>query len=231
MANKNSSNSKNLTRRDFVKNLAVGSGALVLLGNYKILFSSTNDEGIIKAIVVDFNKCTGCRICETVCSAFNFRQTINGESLQGLGNPFLSNIRVQHYNPDVDIPSVCAMCPDYPCIEACPVPADPKTGRKALYRDEKTLAIKNDIDRCIGCGKCAEACKTKSVGVIILNPETNKPEHICNLCDGDPQCVKYCPFDALSYLEVDTKREFYRMSPDTIAEELKERFYNIKEWK
>ena len=229
MANTNSSNSKNITRRDFVKNLAVGSSALALLGDFRILYSSTDDQGIIKAIVVDFNKCTGCRTCETVCSAFNFKQNIKGESLPSLGNPFLSNIQVQHYNPDVDIPVVCAMCPDAPCIEACPVPADPKTGRKALYRDEKTSAIKNDIERCIGCGKCAEACKTKSVGVIVPNPENNKPEQMCTLCGGDPQCVKYCPFDALSYVEVDTKREFYGMAPDTIAKKLNNRFYNIQE--
>ena len=179
-------------------------------------------------IVVDYSKCTGCRTCETVCSAFNRKKQVDGQLVRGLGNPFYSNIRVHSYNPDVDIPNICQMCPDNPCIEACPVSPDPKTGRKALYRDEKTFAIKNDPARCTACGKCAEACKTKRAGVIILNPQTNKPERMCNLCGGDPQCVKNCPYDALSYVKVDSNREFFAMSPEKIAKELTERWYYSK---
>lgn len=229
MANNKSTNSKELTRRDFIKNLAAAGGAVALFSNIGFLYCGTDDKGVIKAIIVDYNKCAGCRTCEAVCSAFNHKQIVNGESLPGLGNPFLSNIRINHYNPDVDIPVVCAMCPDAPCIEACPVPVDPETERKALYKDEKTFVIKNDIERCIGCGKCANACETLRAGVIIPNPETNKPERICNLCNGDPQCVKSCPFEALSYIEVDTKKELYGMSADNIAKELNKRFYGIGE--
>ena len=229
MTNTNSANSKDLTRRDFIKNLAVGSGTIALFSNFGLLHFNADDKGIIRAIVVDYNKCTGCRTCETVCSAFNHKQIVKGETLMGLGNPFLSNIKIHHYNPDVDVAAVCAMCPDAPCIEACPVPEDPETGRKALYREKNTFVIKNDTARCIGCGSCANACKTQRVGIIKPNPETNKPEHICTLCNGNPQCVTYCPFDALSYVEVDSKREFYGIAPGIIAGELSKRFYNIQE--
>jgi Fe-S-cluster-containing hydrogenase component 2 len=151
---------------------------------------------------------------------------VNGDTVNGLGNPYYSNIRVYNYNPDLDLPAVCAMCPDNPCVEACPIDPDPATGRKALYRDEQTLTVKNDLERCIGCGSCAAACR---VGVIIPNRKSNKPERMCTLCDGDPQCVKYCPFEALSHVDVSVQREFYGMKPDQIAEELITRWYRGSE--
>jgi Fe-S-cluster-containing hydrogenase component 2 len=211
------------SRRNFLK-AAFGGGAMVLLGQFGCIAVGqrpTREKDALTMIVVDYSKCTGCRTCETVCSAFNHQQTVNGETLNGLGNPDLANIRVYGYNPDVDVPAVCAMCPDSPCIEACPVDPDPKTGWKALYREEENLTIKSDPERCIACGSCAVACR---VGVIIPNVETNKPEHMCTLCDGDPQCVKYCPFGALSQVKVDTSQKFYAMKPEQTAEIL------IHEW-
>ena len=94
--------------------------------------------------------------------------------------------------------------------------------------DTATLAIKNDPNRCTGCGSCAEACSARSVGVIVPNLETNKPERMCTLCGGDPQCVKYCPYGALSLVEVNPDGEFYRMPPDIIAKELTKRWYTIQ---
>lgn len=214
-----------LTRRDFIKKTVLGGGALFLSGNFGILRVAegvTDENSFYYMIVVDYTKCTGCRTCEAVCSAYNNKQSVKGEKLNGLGNPYFSNIRVYSYNPDADIPAVCAMCPDNPCINVCPVEPDPQTGKKALYRDEKTFTIKSDLERCISCGECAKACR---VGIIIPNPETNKPERMCTLCNGDPQCVKYCPYGALSKVRVDTGREFYGMKPDNIAEALIKRWY------
>lgn len=214
-----------LNRRDFIKKTVLGGGALFLAGNFgilRIVKGETVENPTCYMIIVDYTQCTGCRTCEAVCSAYNHKQTVNGEKLNGLGNPYFSNIRVYSYNPDADIPAVCTMCPDNPCIDACPVEPDPKTGKKALYRDEKTFTIKSDPDRCIGCGDCARECR---VGVIIPNPKTNKPERMCTFCNGDPQCVKYCPYGALSKVKVDTKKEFYGMKPDKIAEALIKRWY------
>jgi Fe-S-cluster-containing hydrogenase component 2 len=211
------------SRRKFMK-AAFGSGAMVMLDQFGLfrLAQAKEGEKSLTMIVVDYAKCTGCRTCETACSAYNHQQTVNGEILNGLGNPDLANIRVYGYNPDVDVPAVCAMCPDSPCIEACPVDPDPKTGWKALYREEKNLTIKNDTKRCIACGECAEACR---VGVIRPNAETDIPERMCTLCDGDPQCVKYCPFGALSQVKVDTGKKYYAMRPEKIAEQLMNEWY------
>ena len=214
------------SRRNFMK-ADFSGGAMVLLGQCGVVRLTSAPQGgknTLTMIVVDYSKCTGCRTCETVCSAFNHRQTVNGDTLNGLGNPDLANIRVYGYNPDVDVPAVCAMCPDSPCVEACPVDPDPATGRRALYRDSKTGTIKNDPKRCIACGSCAEACR---VGIIIPNAETNRPEHMCTLCGGDPQCVKYCPFGALSQVKVDTGQKFYAMKPEQIAEKLQRQWYGV----
>ena len=213
------------SRRDFLQTLAVGAGGLAIIGNYGFIFPNKTANGEIKAIVVDFTLCAGCRTCETVCSANNHKVMVDNELLVGLGNPELSNIKVWHYNPDVDIPVTCFICDDSPCIEACPVIADPITGRKALYRDDTYNTIKNDLDACIGCEKCSKACREKSGGVIFPNKETGMPERMCTLCDGDPQCVKYCPYGALQYITITSDMELRNILPNKIAEKMIDYFY------
>ena len=221
---------KNLPRREFIKTLGIGSGSLFAIGGWLIENADAQENVTYSLVVVDFTKCTGCRTCEAVCSQVNNKVNIDGEELNGLGNPHSSNIRVHYFNPPVDIPNRCVMCNDAPCVEACPVDPDPDTGKKALYRDEKTRAIKTDTDRCIGCGSCAQACSEKRVGAIILNPDTGKPAGICNLCEGDPACVKECPFGALTHVQGGVDGRYYGISPEKAAEKLISLwYYNIKE--
>lgn len=219
---------KSISRRHFLNRLGLGGAGLVLAGSYGFSFKRESGSLKIKAIVVDFEKCAGCRTCEAVCSAFNNRVNIEGIEMEGPGNPALSNIRVHHFNPDIDIPSTCALCEDAPCIEACPVEPHPETGRRALYKDHESGIIINDLERCIGCSSCAEACRKERGGVIRPNHETGSPERMCTLCGGDPQCVKNCPFDALSYMEIDDSVEFNGMAPEKIAERLILKLYNLK---
>lgn len=209
-------------RRRFVKTVVVGSLAWSARG----LLARGDQTGAapFSRIVVDFDKCTGCRTCEAVCAAYNHKVTVGGEVLLGLGNPRLSNIRVSHFNPDVDVPSVCVMCGDSPCIEICPVEPD-KHGHRALYRDPKTSAIKNDPDRCIKCGACAKVCAAERAGAIVPNPGTNLPERMCTLCDGDPQCVKHCPYGALRWDVGGLDGKNYALPAERIAEGLTERWY------
>ena len=240
--NKKEDNIYLYSRRAFIKETAFKSSALFILGNLGIMhlscLKSSNEKSdsskhymdslSYSMIIADFEKCTGCRTCETVCSSFNRKEKINGRILPGLGNPYYSNIKVYGYNPDVDIPSVCAMCSDNPCIKACPVTTDTGTKRKALFRDKNTLVIKNDLDNCLGCGKCAEACKKTRTGVISLNLTTNKPEGMCTLCGGNPQCINYCPNNALSHIKGIVNNEFYGAPPEKIAETLIKQWYTSK---
>jgi Fe-S-cluster-containing hydrogenase component 2 len=215
----------NMPRREFIKTLGTGTGSLLAFGGWLIQDADAQDNVTYSLIVVDFNKCTGCRTCEAVCSQENNKVTVDGEELSGLGNPHLSNVRVHYFNPPVDIPNRCVMCNDAPCVEACPVAPAPDTGNKALYRDEKTMSVKCDPDRCTGCGSCARVCTEKRTGAIVLNPETNMPEGICNLCEGDPACVKYCPFGALTHVKDGMDGREYARSPEKVAGELMTLWY------
>lgn len=219
---------RSITRRHFLNSLGFGTAGMVVLGSYGFTIGRDNLNGRIRAIAVDFEKCAGCRTCEAVCSSFNHRVALNGRMVNGAVNPAHSNIRVHHYNPDIDIPSTCALCTDAPCVEACPVEPHPETGRKALYRDEELMIIVNDPERCIGCRSCAEACAEKRAGVIHSNPDTGSPENMCTLCGGDPQCVRYCPYDALSYIEMDDSRDLEGLSPERIADMMMQKLYNLK---
>jgi Fe-S-cluster-containing hydrogenase component 2 len=214
------------SRRGFIKTMVLaGTSMTIGIIQPSALWSqSRRGRPRHSMILVDFNKCTGCRTCEAVCAQFNHQMEIAGERVWGLGNPSLANIRVVPFNPDVDVPVVCVMCKDNPCIEACPVEAD-EQGRKALYRDPKTLAITCNKERCISCGSCAEACSEKRVAAIIPNAATKQPERMCTLCNGDPQCVKYCPYGALTYIEGGLGGEHYGLPAEQIAEDLIKRWY------
>ncbi len=222
----------NLTRRDFIRGIGIGGGAVILLGQFGVHGAAwaLSGDPQLRMVLVDYGKCTGCRTCEAACSSRNRPASIAGQELPGLGNPRYANIRVHSFNPDVDVPNVCAMCADTPCVKACPVDPDARTGRRALYRDQATHTIHNDPSRCVGCRSCANACAAQRTGVITPNPVTGKPESICTLCGGDPQCVKRCPFAALSYVEVRRDRKFYGVGPEKIAAELARNWYGTADF-
>ena len=221
----------NKERRHFIKKIAIGSSAILFSFGLPIFsISSSAEDGKpdqLASILIDFSKCTGCRTCEAICSSFNNLENIDESLMPGIGNPYHANIKVYNYNPDIDVPSVCSLCSDAPCIQACPISEDPVTNRKALFRDNKTNAIVSDPTRCIGCGNCQEACKNESAGIIRLNRATGMPEGICNLCGGDPQCVKHCPYGALRFEKQTINYSFDRMSPDEIAKQLTKQNYLI----
>jgi len=122
------------------------------------------------------DKCTGCKICELVCS---------GEK-EGEFNPLLSRIRTVRLGTIVNTSLACRLCDDPTCVRACP--------SKALTQEDQTGLIRVDEDRCTGCGWCIEACE---FGAIAL-PADRKHVIICDLCDGDPRCIDMCPQSALS---------------------------------
>jgi len=150
-----------------------------------------------KVLYVDQGKCTGCRMCEQWCSLTHF----------GVINPAKARIRiVRDHFEQVDSSFYCHQCEDAPCINACP----PKIN--ALSRDEKTGAVEVDQEKCIGCRRCQKACVH---GAIRMHP-SEKYVLICDLCGGDPQCLKHCPEKAIQYKEPD---EIHDSIPDTIAEQ------------
>jgi len=130
-----------------------------------------------KFVSADPEKCVGCQVCEYICSL----------TKEGAFNPLKSRIRVVRINQLINLAVTCRLCEDPPCVAACP--------RDALTQSEETGLIMVDEDKCNGCGWCIEAC---DYGAIMLHPE-KKVVFVCDLCQeqGEPQCVKWCPEEAL----------------------------------
>lgn len=127
---------------------------------------------------VDLDKCTGCRTCEMVCSLTHSSEC----------NPLKSSIRVTRMKlKGVMIPVYCKQCEDPPCRNVCPA--------NAITVEPKTGAIMVLDERCIGCRECILVCP---FGAIFFDADKRVPI-ICDLCDGDPQCVKYCIDEAMIY--------------------------------
>jgi len=79
-------------------------------------------------------------------------------------------------------PLVCRHCEDAPCIEACPV--------EAISQDPQTHWVVLDEETCTGCEACIDACPYKAIHMDYERGIALK----CDLCGGEPQCVKVCRF-------------------------------------
>ena len=127
--------------------------------------------------------CTGCRTCELSC-VLTHERVINPQLARNIVN---IDYQDAHRTNVLD----CQQCDDPQCLKACP------TG--ALHVDSETCARVIDQDVCIGCQTCLNACIYAQGGQgesrIKFNPETNTCFK-CDLCGGDPQCVKRCPLGA-----------------------------------
>jgi len=135
-----------------------------------------------KTLYIDYQKCTGCRLCELVCAVFH----------DGISNPARSRIKVMKWEAEgLYIPMSCQQCQDAPCMNVCPV--------KAISRDEELGRIFVDYDVCIGCRSCVAVCPFGAMNFNIKDKQVFK----CDLCDGDPQCVRFCEEKAIDFLEVD----------------------------
>jgi carbon-monoxide dehydrogenase iron sulfur subunit len=133
-----------------------------------------------KVLVVDFEKCTGCRECELACSIMH----------EGVSNPDRSRIKIIKWEWEGRyVPMTCQQCESAPCMEICPV--------KAISRDENLNRVMVDYDTCIGCRMCVAVCP---FGAMKFD-DRSKRVIKCDLCGGDPQCVRFCETDAIQYLD------------------------------
>ncbi len=143
-----------------------------------------------KKLAVIPELCSGCRICELVCAVSHF----------GKNNPKKSAVRVliTYPHPVVRMPIICSQCKEPPCGEVCPV--------NALSRTDGV--VKLDRELCISCFKCVEACP---FGAIYAHQDCNQPIK-CDLCGGDPECVKHCPKEAIRLIPEEVLGETRRLN-------------------
>ena len=133
-----------------------------------------------KLVTVDFEKCTGCLLCELVCSVKH----------EGVSNPSRSRVKVQKWEWEgLYIPMLCQKCEDDPCRAVCPV--------KAIARDEALGRLMVNYEVCIGCRACVAVCPFGAMTFDAIGKKVLK----CDLCGGEPHCVLFCDVKALDYVD------------------------------
>jgi len=120
-------------------------------------------------IKIDKTKCTGCLLCEITCSLVN----------TGMIQREASAIRVKldDLGGSIHEPVVCRQCQKMLCLKAEGKDCDEQEKKKFYWENQKRV----------------EDCPFDSLFVF------NKKVIHCNLCDGDPECVKTCPTEALTF--------------------------------
>ena len=134
---------------------------------------------MLKSLVAIPDRCTGCRRCEMWCSL----------KRKGVINIDRAVIHVLRREPSIDTPLVCLQCGI--CLDACP--------HGLIKRNKKTGAVEIDLEHCKLCGHCMMSCP---YGMITLD-RTSKHASKCDLCGGDPECVKHCREKAILYEPAD----------------------------
>lgn len=130
-----------------------------------------------ETIKIEREACTGCRICEIVCSLGRERVV----------NPEKARIYIQRrYEESLYVPFVCQNCSDPDCVSACP------TG--ALSQGHEGVIVA-DQDQCTGCELCVQACPHDA----IRYNEAARRILVCDHCGGKPLCVEFCATQALHY--------------------------------
>jgi len=207
---------KKQSRRDFLKY----SGTIVLLmgsGCYAPMDGKSADPKAPAAplrgvadippsdgyLLVDMKKCQGCASCMLACSLVH----------EGVQSQSLSRIQIMQnsfaaYPHDITL-AQCRQCVEPACVEACPedaLTADAKFGNARLV----------DMEKCIGCGECVEACPftpSRSQLATIEQYAGDDKAVKCDLCsvtpyhwdpagggpDGLQACVAVCPVGAIKF--------------------------------
>ena len=180
-----------VSRRDLLKGAGVGVAGLIVGGavGYKVIPQPEAPSTPLPELWIGRNiaaqSCMGCRLCQTACSQIK-EQVIR---------PAIARVQVPQYFPGVEFPVLCYQCGDEAkCIEACPVAA------LSLDTSKKLNTIAIDTTKCLRTAKGGDCtlCQDKCPGTAVTYHPTTKAPLICDLCGGDPACVKACPQQTLT---------------------------------
>lgn len=190
----------------------------------------------------DQKRCLGCATCVVACKESNEGRrgdanlyTLTHNALKALATPeqwhdgdrealrqfdmkenwrrvtfFEFGSRAPHVQV-VPMSMACNHCSQPACIPVCPV--------QAISKEAEFGAVLVDSAKCIGCGRCAQACPWGAPQYFEPLPNTpmGAPEHPkmtkCDMCVDrlraglKPACVAACPGRALECAPIDELRE------------------------
>ncbi len=170
------------------------------------------DEGV--AVLVDLDKCIGCRACQVACKYWNGKPAGRTQFTGSLTSPIwltANDWKVVFFYEDkttkklltpagevkfsqvdiVPLPYNCMHCAAAPCATACPVGAIKVTGEGAVVINR---------DECIGCSYCESACP---YDVPKKGPDGRY--YKCTFCVDKiqnrqaPACVEVCPTNVFTF--------------------------------
>ena len=125
-------------------------------------------------ITLELPRCSGCIRCEVNCSFFHSGKI-------GRSGARIKVVKIEDIG--IDYPLVCQQCSERYCTK-CPEKAI-QIGALGQIVVSPTL--------CTACGTCETLCP---IGAIELFEDIPL---VCDLCGGDPRCVKACTLDAIHY--------------------------------
>ncbi len=143
-----------------------------------------------KVLLHDVSKCTGCRQCMAACS---FRHHAVYDFHLAFCRIFEDELNGQLNGKFVGI--FCSHCDTPICVASCP------TG--AITKNEETGVVLINPMTCIACGFCYTACPMGVPRYL----EQQKIYGKCDLCDGDPNCVKVCSPGAVTFIPREAARK------------------------
>ena len=142
-----------------------------------------------KVIFFDPHYCSGCMRCATTCSTYNIGATSLTKSRIHIARHEGHAITTINEEDELIFDMfTCQQCDEPYCLHLCPT--------LAIAKDSETGAITINLDKCMGCRMCMVGCP---FGAILYDSD-KKQVLKCELCGGDPQCVKFCPTGALQFL-------------------------------
>lgn len=141
--------------------------------------AEAENTGVVnKRILLDIDRCIGCRSCETACFYAHTSE---------------ENLTHSEAMVSAQFPYHCRHCEDPVCLEACP--------NDAITRRDDGIIVRNKF-KCTGCGSCAIACPFGAINKSLTRKIVDK----CNLCFGrlekdmEPACVSTCTSGALQFV-------------------------------
>lgn len=213
-----------LTRRRFLQVSGVTVGGLIVYGSLPATLWLRGDAQAASdplvptgyqpemhqwAMIIDIEKCIGCRRCLNACKQENHVPDDEGlnrtwlERYQLAEDGSLKATFISHTGLVSDVsdngsehgffvPKLCNQCANPPCVAVCPVNATFTAADGAILVDK---------ERCVGCKYCIVACP---YGARFLHPETKVVDK-CTFCyhritqGMAPACVEACPTGARSF--------------------------------